>query len=304
MKYSARTIRALVSLRDGDALNASAVKGKQLESIISHLVSVSAVGFSRSGKSRGAYSSLSRERFVEACSDYDPVLSDLENAMLLSLGEISSRAEKVAVFGDSKTGSTDRTVKGFTILADRTLTVSYLGKDFTIGPETGLHAVKRESLNLPSDATVVVVENSECFYDLRWMPNAGLDRKDGPYIIMNRFPVCENAKLFLEGIPNRILYFGDFDLAGINIYETEYKRRLGDRVRFIVPSDLEQRIRHSGNPSLYSRQLNANLSRTGSYSGELDSLLSLLNALQSCYEQEGYCLEITGQLLLNKNHQS
>ena len=291
MKYSERTIRVLISLRDGETLSASAVKGKQLESIVSFLVSKSAVHFNRTSKSRGVYTSTSRESFVEACADYDPVLSDLEDAMMLTQGEFSSRAEKVAAFGDSKTGSIDKTVKGFTILADRNLTVRYLEEDFTIGPETGLHVIKRQSLTIPSDATVIVVENTECFYDLRWIPNVGLDRNDGPYIIMSRFPVSENSKLFLEGIPNRVLYFGDFDLAGVNIYETEYKRRLGERVRFIVPADIEARIRSKGNPSLYSKQLNSNVSRTVSQSSELDSLVSLLNRLQSCYEQEGYCLE-------------
>lgn len=77
---------------------------------------------------------------------------------------------------------------------------------------------------------------------------------------MNRFPVSEEGKRWLEDIPNRVLYFGDFDLAGIRIYETEFKRRLGNRVSFLVPSDISERIRLNGNPALYTEQINKGFS--------------------------------------------
>ena len=106
---------------------------------------------------------------------------------------------------------------------------------------------------------------------------------------MCRFPICEEGKLWLEFIPNRILYFGDFDLAGIRIYETEFKRRLGDRISFIIPPDIEYRMKQAGNPSLYSKQVNEGFANLKSFSKELTNLISLIHHLQSTYEQEGYC---------------
>ena len=90
---------------------------------------------------------------------------------------------------------------------------------------------------------------------------------------------------------NRILYFGDFDLAGIRIYETELKKRPGDRISFIIPDDLEERIRRSGNPELYARQVNERFASTSSTSRELNRLIGMLHRMQSSYEQEGYCLD-------------
>ena len=108
--------------------------------------------------------------------------------------------------------------------------------------------------------------------------------------ILCRFPICEEAKLWLETVPNRILYFGDFDLAGIRIYETEFKKRLGRKISFIVPDDLEERIRRGGNPGLYTRQVNEGFATTSSTSRELSLLVGMLHRMQSAYEQEGYCM--------------
>ena len=113
---------------------------------------------------------------------------------------------------------------------------------------------------------------------------------DGPYILLCRFPISEESKLWLESIPNRCYYFGDFDLAGIRIYETEFKNRLTDKISFIIPNDLEERILQKGTVMLYSKQVNEGFASLKSSSGELTKLISLLHKLQRCYEQEGYCL--------------
>lgn len=288
MKYSAKTIRTLIRLRDGDAVNEGEFRSGQMKELLVALNSQNALSFVRIGKSRGAYKAITPERFTAACVEYDRTLSDLEAARRLAENEISSRAEKVAFFGNSKQEGADRTVKGFTILADRDLNICYQEREYVLNSTTGLHIIERSALAIPAQATVIVVENAECFYDLRWIPNVGLKPEDGPYIIMCRFPICEEGKLWLECIPNRILYFGDFDLAGIRIYETEFKRRLRDRISFIIPSDIEYRMKQAGNPSLYSKQVNEGFANLKSFSEELTNLISIIHNLQSTYEQEGY----------------
>lgn len=290
MKYSAKTIRTLIRLRDGDAVNEGEFRSGQMKEVLDALTRQNALSFVRIGRSRGAYKAITPERFTAACVDYDRTLSDLEAALGLAENEISSRADKVALFGNSKQDGADRTVKGFTILGDRDLIVRYQKREYILNPTTGLHIIDRSALALPEQVTIIVVENAECLYDLRWIPNVGLPPENGPYVILCRFPICEEAKRWLETIPNRILYFGDFDLAGIRIYETEFKRRLGDRISFVVPVDIESRIQRSGNPALYSKQVNEGFANLKSDSGELTELISLIHSLQSTYEQEGYCL--------------
>ena len=289
MKYSIKAIGLLLRLRDGGQVNEGEFSSGRLKDLKQELERKGAISFDRKGTVRGRYMAPDKNRFVEACGQIDSTLSDLDAALRLAQGDVSSRGEKVALFGNSKQEGADRTVKGFTLLADRTTEVTYLGQVFRIGPQVGLHVVDRKTLILPEGATVVIVENAECLYDLRWIPNVGLEIEAGPYVVLCRFPVCEEAKLWLEGLPNRILYFGDYDLGGIRIYESEFKRRLGDRVSFILPEDLEGRIRRSGNPELYNRQVNEGFASVASPSGELTGLITLLHSLHSGYEQEGYC---------------
>ena len=291
MKYSTKTIRTLIRLRDGDTVNEGEFRSGQMKELLTVLNSQNALSFVRIGRSRGAYKAITPERFTPACVDYDRSLSDLEAALRLAENEISTRAEKVALFGNSKQDGAGRTIKGFTILADRDLIISYQTREYVLNPTTGLHIIDRSALAIPEQVTVIVVENAECLYDLRWIPNVGLQPDNGPYVILCRFPVCEEAKRWLETIPNRILYFGDFDLAGIRIYETEFKRRLGDRISFVFPKDIESRIQRSGNPALYSKQVNEGFANFKSDSGELSNLVVLIHHLHSTYEQEGYCFK-------------
>ena len=290
MSVTIKTILLLQRLRDGESVRTGELASAQQKDIIDFLMKRRGVIFTRIGKSRGSYSVTDSSLFQELCSQYNPTLKDLDAAARLVAGEVESRAEKVALFGNSKQDGADRTVKGFTILSDRTTEVHYQGREYFIGPKAGLHIVDRKALILPDNVTVIVVENVECLYNLRWIPNVDLRDEDGPYVVLCRFPICEEAKLWLESLPNRILYFGDFDLAGIRIYETEFKRRLRNRISFILPGDIEGRIRKHGNPALYTKQVNEGFASVTSPSGESNALISLLHSLQSCYEQEGYCL--------------
>ena len=298
MTYSEKTLRVLIGLRDGEQIAKGVMSSsRQLQILETELARMGAISFGRTGKLTGYYMVTDRDRFMEACGRLDPPLTDLDAALRLAQGEVTSRAEKVALFGNSKQDGADRTVKGFTILADRVVEVQYLGKGYIIGPRVGLHIVDRSSITIPGNATIIVIENAECLYDLRWIPNVGLKKENGPYIVLCRFPICEEAKLWLVNLTNRILYFGDFDLAGIRIYETEFKRRLQDKISFIIPEDLEERIRRSGNPRLYAKQINEGFLSVSSPSGEMNNAIDLLHRLQSTYEQEGYCAPLPTVLI-------
>ena len=292
MIITGKTVKLLQRLVNGESINVGEFSSEQQKELIAFLVQKQCVSFHRIGKSRGTYYATDKALLQEICGHYDPSLSNLNAAALEATGALNSRSDKVAHFGNSKLNRANRTIKGFTLLADRPIEVRYLGEIFIITPLAGLHVVSYQELSLPQDATVIIVENPECFYDTRWIVNVGLPLSSGPYILFSRFPVCEEGKLWLEAIPNKIMYFGDFDLAGVRIYETEFKRRLGDRISFILPSDLEDRIRKQGNPALYTKQVNEGFANLKSNSGELTNLINLLHHLQSGYEQEGYCCEL------------
>ena len=282
----------LQRLQAGESVRSGEVQTVQQKDVMRFLTERHGVDYRRVTKSRGLYTVTDKDRFKEGCFQYDRSLDNLDNALALAEGHITTRAQKTNAFGNSKQGRKGRTLKGFTILATQDVKVRYLGFDYAIGPLAGLHIIDRHKLKIPDDMAILIVENAECLYDHNWIKNVGIDEEEGPFLLMFRSHIPEEGKLWLESISNRILYFGDFDLGGIRTYETEYKRRLGDRITFIVPEDLEQRIRTHGNPDLYKDQIKNGFAHLVSASGELTGLINLIHRLQNTYEQEGYILKI------------
>lgn len=89
----------------------------------------------------------------------------------------------------------------------------------------------------------------------------------------------------LSGIQNPHLHFGDYDFAGINIYLQEYKRPLGLRTRFFIPSDLKDFIARFGNRKIYDNQ-KANFTSETIEEPEILQIISLLHKYKKGMEQE------------------
>lgn len=282
-RYSSKIINLIIKMRDGEKVPQGAFSSEVAKELLEQLKSRGAVLLQRS-RSRGVYYAPDSQKLLCVCGEISPELSDLETAARLAAGEEISRSESVEKFGDSKAGCNVNAYKGFSLIANERMTINYYGEDFTLMPTIGVHIIDWKGIWIPEDAVVIGVENSECFYCLDWIRNLGLK---GRFVILNRFPVCEEAKQWLESIPNRYVHFGDFDLGGVQIYESEYKRRLGDRASFLLPEDIYERIRTKGNARLYTKQMKTQ-SEVTSPSGELTHLLEVIHSCQKVYEQEGY----------------
>ncbi|MCM1177389.1 MAG: hypothetical protein NC335_06510 [Bacteroides sp.] len=87
---------------------------------------------------------------------------------------------------------------------------------------------------------------------------------------------------------NLYVHFGDFDLAGINIFLTEFHRYLGSRSSFLIPADIESRI-VKGSVERYDAQY-ARFHNLSTDIPELQTLIGLINRHHRCYDQEGYIL--------------
>lgn len=80
--------------------------------------------------------------------------------------------------------------------------------------------------------------------------------------------------------------FGDFDLAGIHIFLSEFHAHLGARASFLIPEDIGTRLLH-GSKERYNNQYQRFWQlKTGIK--PLQSLIDLINKHHRCYDQEGY----------------
>ena len=217
-----------------------------------------------------------------------------ETVSVLSGAE--SRASQVQLLGDSKAVAV-RSCPGFPVNVIGPLSVRLGDRKILLCPCPGSFLYISDFLHfrIPSNAIVVGVENMESFrlperQTAIWEQIQDQFGTDGvpPLLLVSRYPQSRDLVNWLQSIPNQYVHFGDFDLAGIRIYLTEFYRYLGAaRSAFFVPSDLEQRLALSGSRERYQTQFER--------FGKMDipdlrvrPLVDMLHRYQKGYDQEGY----------------
>ncbi len=93
---------------------------------------------------------------------------------------------------------------------------------------------------------------------------------------------------FLESIENEIIYFGDFDLAGISIYQKEILPRCRN-VTFFIPNSIEEIIIKNGSVDLFKKQYNK-YKNIKSEDESIQKLIDIINKYQKAIEQEYFII--------------
>ncbi len=151
-----------------------------------------------------------------------------------------------------------------------------------------------EELQVSETATVVGVENPECFTKMNRLRHLF----PGDAIFVMRYHSSSPSK-WLQTIPNSYLHFGDFDPAGIAIYCNEYLKHLTpERAKFFVPGNIEEIIK-DGQTELYDNQRQYVPALKDVRQKSLRALIHLIEKYGKGAEQERLLLE-TGDLTLGK----
>lgn len=195
-----------------------------------------------------------------------------------------TRSEQVKAVGNSKLGTT-RTFKGFLVRSVEPIKATLRGESFVIHPIRGVSFFIEDykHFQISEDVVVIGMENGENFQSVHEQQYLFEGWK---VLFVSRYPQSKDLSTWLQMIPNRYIHFGDFDLAGISIYLTEFYACLGNRAEFFLPSDIEMRLKE-GNRALYDRQYE----RYGKMEISDTRLLPLVNMIHKYrrgYEQEGY----------------
>jgi hypothetical protein len=153
-------------------------------------------------------------------------------------------------------------------------------------PETSNYGVL--NLGIGGNCVLVVgVENGDNFRLLHRQRHLFKARK---VLLVSRYPQSDDLRNWLLSVPNDYLHFGDFDLAGIHIYLTEFYKYLGNRASFFVPDDIEIKLKN-GNATLYDRQY-ARFCHLVPEDVRLIPLVEMIHRYHRVYEQEGYISSI------------
>lgn len=164
------------------------------------------------------------------------------------------RGEQTRIASDSKLRQT-RTFQGFLVNSYTSISAQLHGRDFMIAPKSGTFQFiyDFEDFTVPGNITVIGVENAENF---RFIEKQAYLFNHCQPLFVSRYPQTQSKDLiqWLQRIPNGYGHYGDFDFAGIDIYQQEFKKHLGDKAQFFVPENIEEKIKKFGNPSLYNHQ--------------------------------------------------
>ena len=138
-----------------------------------------------------------------------------------------------------------------------------------------------------TDVTVVGIENAENFRLVRRQKSFFEKVLPGHKLLfVSRYPQNGDLVRWLKEIPNAYYHFGDLDLAGVNIFLTEFYAKIGSRARFLVPPDAQERLL-KGSTARYDDQYQRfrNMQVTDP---RVQPLVDLIHECHRGYDQEGF----------------
>ena len=281
MKITSSLIDRLIRLRNGESLPASQLRGEWVDELERDGVIVSIAHGSR----RTIFAPQS-DSFLQALSAIDERLADLDLMRHTLLADEASRSSQASATGNSKL-VTVRSCPGFPVNAYEPIPCWLNGREMTIAPEEGssLFIADWQSFTIPQDVIVVGIENMENFRMIR-RQRALFEQTigTGRLLFVSRYPQSTDLRSWLQSIPNGYVHFGDFDLAGIHIFLTEFHAYLGSS--FFIPADIEQRLA-KGSTERYNAQYHKFWNLTTDIPC-LQHLIDTINKHHRCYDQEGY----------------
>ncbi len=283
MKITTTLIDKLIRLRNGESVPASKLRGEWVDELERDGVIVSTAHGSR----RTIFAPQS-VAFVQALSAFDERFSNLDLMRETLLGHEKTRSAQALTTGNSKLVAV-RSCPGFPVNTFEPIPCMLNGHEMLVNPRKGsfLFVADWQSFTIPQYVIVVGIENMENFRMIRQQQEL-FERTIGPehFLFVSRYPQSTDLRSWLLSIPNRYVHFGDFDLAGIHIFLTEFYAYLGERSSFFIPTDIEQRLTN-GSIERYNNQYHKFKNITTNIPA-LQLLIDTINNCHRCYDQEGY----------------
>lgn len=282
MKKTKVLLDKLLMLAQGKSLPASSLKGEWFEQMLQdHILIVVTHGSRKSIR-------VSNEHIFRNYLDSQYDIRDLEKTYELLLMSEADRGTQVNLSGDSKFVQ-QRSCPGFMVNSYSPISANLNGKEIVIAPEEGsmLFIADWKNFVIPENVLVVGIENMENFRLIRRQKYLFPTNKQ--ILFVSRYPQSADLRKWLLNIPNEYIHFGDFDIAGIRIYETEFYNYLGSRASFIIPADIELRIKN-GSTKRYNTQYQE-FKNYRPKDKRVLPLFEMINRYHKGYDQEGYIIE-------------
>jgi len=131
---------------------------------------------------------------------------------------------------------------------------------------------------IETDILVVIVENFENL--IFWESQLDYFQKENILFVFRNKMMLQ----LIKNITNQIIYFGDFDLAGIDIFQTQVFVK-NKHIKFFIPQNIEKLISTYGSRELFSKQF-SKYKGIKSEDNEIQKLINTIIKQQKGLEQE------------------
>lgn len=284
MKLSLRLIENLHRLLQGESIPYSALP----KTLTDPLAAEGLLFISHHGTRRSLIAPNSAA-LAASLPQYNEALADLDAAAAL-LTDDNSRAAQAALSGNSKIVG-KRTTPGFLVNSYSRISCKLCGQAFAVEPAEGsaVYIADWQSFVPPVSTLIIGIENTENFLQIRKQRKLFDDclfKNETEILFVSRYAFSSDLTNWLNGITNRYIHFGDFDLAGIAIFLNQFKPHVEGRGSYLIPPDIEQRIKQ-GSRQRYDNHY-VKYKDLSTDDDKISRLITLIHKYRRAYDQEGY----------------
>ena len=174
-------------------------------------------------------------------------------------------------------------LKGLYISSLNNLNIKINDETVTIVPTNGIgyFCFYTQKLTLSEDTIVVGVENYQVIWFARKYKDFFID-KNILFVVINKY-----MREWISTIKNEYIHFGDYDLAGINVYLNDIKPRLKKSKKYymFIPDNIEYLIKKYGDFDIFNKQIKyQNITVTDD---KINNLKNIIKKYKKGLEQEG-----------------
>lgn len=148
---------------------------------------------------------------------------------------------------------------------------------------TALFVHENVAIQIPDDVVIVGVENFTNITNA--FRQSHLFEQSGRVLFVER---CGTLQALLAKVSNRYIHYGDIDLAGINIYQTQYAPIVAERGSFFLPCAINELfVRFKGLSELFEQQKYKYASLEG-IDESMQMLIYEIRTMKKGIEQEAF----------------
>lgn len=148
---------------------------------------------------------------------------------------------------------------------------------------TALFVHENVEIQIPENVVIVGVENFTNITNA--FRQSHLFEQSGRVLFVER---CGTLQALLAKVSNRYIHYGDIDLAGIHIYQTQYASLVGERGSFFLPCAINELfVRFKGLSELFEQQKYKYVSLEG-IDESMQMLIDEIRAMKKGIEQEAF----------------